>query len=85
MGLYADKKLLEWFASKYTQVCGKKPDMGKSCIRFKNPGDMPFDLIGELAGKMSVDQWLHIYETEIAVSKSNQSKKQKSDKSSKGR
>jgi hypothetical protein len=36
--------------------------MGKSCIRFKKPDQIPFELIGELASKITVDEWIAIYE-----------------------
>jgi len=39
--------------------------MGKSCIRFKKINDIPYGLIGELAAKMSVNEWIKIYETTI--------------------
>ena len=39
--------------------------MGKSCVRFKYIDDIPFDLIGELASKLTVGQWITIYETNI--------------------
>ena len=32
--------------------------MGKSCIRFKKMEDMPYELIGELAAKMTVSDWM---------------------------
>ena len=41
---------------------GRKLDMGKSCIRFKKPDQIPFKLIGELASKMSPKQWIAVYE-----------------------
>ena len=63
MGLYADKSLYEWFTSEYAKRCTAKLDMGKSCIRFKKMTDIPVDLIGELATKMSVDAWINVYET----------------------
>ncbi|MFN8309664.1 MAG: DUF1801 domain-containing protein [Chitinophagales bacterium] len=62
MGIYGDPKLMEWFTEKFTAVTGKKPDMGKSCIRFKKPEQIPFALIGELAAKMTPDQWIAGYE-----------------------
>jgi hypothetical protein len=37
--------------------------MGKSCIRFKKLEDIPLDLIGELASKISPSQWIEIYES----------------------
>jgi hypothetical protein len=62
MGVYSDKKLLDWFTKAYADLGIGKLDMGKSCIRFKNPDKIPFALIGELAGKMSVDEWIAAYE-----------------------
>jgi len=35
MGIYADKKLLDWFVKEYPKHSKAKLDMGKSCIRFK--------------------------------------------------
>lgn len=39
--------------------------MGKSCIRLKKINEIPYALIGELVKKMTVDDWIHIYETAI--------------------
>jgi hypothetical protein len=63
MGMYADKKLLDWFHSEYPKYCKSKPDMGKSCIRFKKMDDIPYELIGQLAGKMTAKEWIDKYET----------------------
>ena len=63
MGIYSDPALLEWFVSEYPKHCRQKLDMGKSCIRFKKPEDIPFALIGELMKKMSVQQWISLYES----------------------
>ncbi|HRI21013.1 MAG TPA: DUF1801 domain-containing protein [Panacibacter sp.] len=62
MGVYADKSLYNWFVEEYSKLSSAKLDMGKSCIRFKNPGKIPFELIGKLAGKITVKQWIDIYE-----------------------
>jgi hypothetical protein len=40
-------------------------DMGKSCIRFIKPEQIPFDLIGQLMGKISVEEWIKVYEERI--------------------
>ena len=63
MGVYADPKLLKWFQKAHAKASSKKLDMGKSCMRYKKPEDIPFDLIGELASKMTVDDWIELYET----------------------
>jgi hypothetical protein len=62
MGLYADKDLLAWFIKEYPKHSKAKLDMGKSCIRFKKVGDIPVGLIGELAAKMTVQEWITVYE-----------------------
>jgi uncharacterized protein YdhG (YjbR/CyaY superfamily) len=62
MGIYADEKLLKWFTSEYPKHTKAKLDMGKSCIRFKKPDRIPFELIGELAEKMGVKEWIYVYE-----------------------
>lgn len=54
MGIYGDKKLFNWFVGEYAKTTSGKPDMGKGCIRFKKTGTIPYKLIGELAGKMTV-------------------------------
>ena len=63
MGIYADTKLLEWFTTEYPKHSTAKLDMGKSCMRFKKMDAIPYQLIGELAGKMSSEEWIKIYET----------------------
>lgn len=62
MGVYSDPKLLKWFQDAHTKASPKKLDMGKSCIRYKKPEDIPYKLIGELASKITVDEWLATYE-----------------------
>lgn len=62
-GIYANAELYEWFIKEFQNRTGKKPDMGKSCIRIKNMNHIPFDLIGELVQKISPQQWIAIYES----------------------
>lgn len=62
MGIYADPKLLKWFTDAYTKLGIGKLDMGKSCIRFKKMDKIPFELIGELAAKMTPQNWIAVYD-----------------------
>jgi hypothetical protein len=62
MGLYSDEKLLSWFKDEYSKLTSLKLDMGKSCIRFKKSGDIPFSLIVALIQKVSVNEWITRYE-----------------------
>jgi len=63
MGIYADSNLLNWFVAEYPKHCKQNLDMGKSCIRFKKLDEIPYQLIGELMKKMTVKDWVTIYET----------------------
>lgn len=65
MGMYMKKELLDWFMKEYPNHTKAKLDMGKSCIRFKKPENIPYALVGELAGKMTPQQWIAIYENNI--------------------
>ena len=62
MGLYGNPELMQWFEEAYTQHSSNKLDMGKSCIRFKHLEQIPFDLIGELCQKITVDEYIAQYE-----------------------
>jgi hypothetical protein len=62
MGIYAVPELLDWFVTEFPKHSKKKLDMGKSCIRFKKPEDIPYDLIAQLMQKMSVEEWVEVYE-----------------------
>jgi len=64
-GIYARKELLDWFVEEYPKHCKYKLDMGKSCVRFKKMNDIPYKLIEELAGKMTPQEWIEIYEAAI--------------------
>lgn len=63
MGMYADPNLLEWFTNEYKKRVPSKLDMGKSCVRFKKAEHIPYDLIGELMQKITVENWIATYET----------------------
>jgi hypothetical protein len=62
MGVYADKKLLDWFTAAYAKQMKTKLDMGKSCLRYKKIDEIPFALLGELAAKVTPQQWIECYE-----------------------
>lgn len=62
MGIYANPDLLNWFVAEYPKHSKQKLDMGKSCIRFKKLDEIPYQLIGELMKKMTVKDWVTIYE-----------------------
>ena len=65
MGIYANPELLKWFVKEYSKQSDTKLDMGKSCVRFKKMDKIPYDLIGKLMRKMSVNHWIKLYEKNI--------------------
>ncbi len=65
MGIYADPNLLQWFQQEYPKHIKTKLDMGKSCIRFKKPEQIPLELIGELCQKMTPKHWIELYESQF--------------------
>lgn len=65
MGIYADRNLYDWFVEEFPKHSKRKLDMGKSCIRFKKPEEIPFALIGELVQKMTPEHWISLYEQNL--------------------
>jgi hypothetical protein len=65
MGIYADEKFLTWFQKEFPKYAKKKLDMGKSCVRFTDIHDIPYDLIAKLVKKMSVKQRIALYEAQL--------------------
>ena len=59
------KDIDAWFREEHQRICGRKADMGKCCIRFKRIDDIPYDLIGQLTAKVSLDEWLDYYQRQI--------------------
>jgi uncharacterized protein DUF1801 len=62
MCLYGGNKHLEWFQNEWPKHTSKKLNMGKSCIRFTTPQDVPLELIARLASRVTPQQWIGIYE-----------------------
>ncbi|MBC7586938.1 MAG: DUF1801 domain-containing protein [Chitinophagaceae bacterium] len=58
MGIYAIPTLLKWFTEEYPKHATTNLDMGKGCMRFKKPESIPFKLFGELASKVTVQEWI---------------------------
>jgi hypothetical protein len=55
--VYSMPGLLEQFQADY-RATGKKPDMGKSCVRFKRLDDLPLDVLGDAIGAVSRDEFV---------------------------
>ena len=65
MGMYAKQELLNWFVEEFRKHSKRKLDMGKSCIRFKKMDEIPFELIAEVSKKMTVKEWIEVYESNL--------------------
>ena len=61
MGLYSGV-LVEWLKQEWEKNASGKLDMGKGCIRFKKLENIPTQLIGDLATKLTPEQWVEQYE-----------------------
>lgn len=59
-GAYTGKQRKELDAG--FKKIGKKPDMGKSCIRFQTPDDLPLETIAKLIAEMSPEEFIAMYE-----------------------
>ena len=60
MGIYGDEAHRAWFEKAY-KASGKKPDIGKSCVRFKTLEALPLDVIGEAVSRIPVEKFVEGY------------------------
>ena len=58
--VYGDESVEQWFRERY-RAAGKKLDMGKSCVRFKNLDDLPLELVGEVVARTPIADFVEIY------------------------
>jgi len=65
MGLYADPGLAAWLRQEYPKYVKTKIDLGKGCIRFKKVEIIPYRLIAELCRRMTMEEYLKLYEYEV--------------------
>tara|TARA_B110000467_G_C18328116_1_gene490761 strand:+ start:541 stop:672 length:132 start_codon:yes stop_codon:yes gene_type:complete len=40
-------------------------DIGQSCVRFTTIKEIPYNLVAELWAKMTVEEWIGIYEKQF--------------------
>lgn len=62
MCIYGDGEHEQWFRDAWTKT-GKKLDMGKSCVRFKNIDDVPLQVIGQAVKRVPVRKFIAHYES----------------------
>lgn len=61
MCIYQSSELLDQIIEGYRDM-GKKPNMGKSCIRFKSVEDIPLEIIGKVIKEVSLRKFIGQYE-----------------------
>jgi hypothetical protein len=58
--VYGDPELEAWFRGRFEDA-GKKLDMGKSCVRFRQLDDLALNVIGEAIARSDLDDYLARY------------------------
>ena len=61
MGAYANSRQFAELKQAFAQA-GKKLDMGKSCLHFKEPEDLELNAIGKVIASYTPDQWIAVME-----------------------
>jgi len=64
MGIYLDDQLRTQF-EEGAAAAGLTLDMGKGCVRFKKPSQIPLQLIADVVASCPVDRFLAVYEAGI--------------------
>lgn len=68
MCAYGEGPVKEEFVQGFKDA-GKKLDMGKACVRFKRIDDLALDVVAKTVGRLSVQDWIDIYEASVPPSK----------------
>ncbi|HVZ63597.1 MAG TPA: DUF1801 domain-containing protein [Lacunisphaera sp.] len=83
MGAYWCPSQLDQLKAAF-MAAGKKLSMGKCCIQFGSPDDLPLEAIGRLIAATSSDQWIGFYEQSRLKTKAGQAKMKKRDGAAEG-
>jgi hypothetical protein len=61
MAAHGDSKTRKWLEVEFRKS-GKELDMGKACVRFKSPDDLPLDAIGKVIARVPPAKYIETYE-----------------------
>ena len=61
LGLYSEGPEESWLRQQYAER-GMKPDLGKSCLRFKRLDEVPLDVLGGVISKIPAGEFIARYE-----------------------
>lgn len=70
MNTYWDQGKMDALLKAYIEM-NRKPDMGKSCLHFKQPSDLPLTAIGQIIAATPMEQFVEDYKALVK----NKSKK----------
>jgi len=73
MGAFWSESQLEQLKAAF-KAAGRKLDMGKCCVHFKSPDDLPLEAIGKLISAISSKKWIEMYEQSRLKTKAEQAK-----------
>ena len=73
MGAFWSAGQLEQLKAAF-KAAGKKLDMGKCCVHFESPDDLPVEEIGKLISAISSEKWIEMYEQSRLKTKAGQAK-----------
>jgi hypothetical protein len=71
MGAFWSARQLEQLKAAF-RAAGKKLDMGKCCVHFESPDDLPLEAIGKLISAISSEKWIDMYEQSRLKTKAGQ-------------
>src|SRR5882757_5051052 len=73
MGAFWSASQLEQLKAAFKAV-GMKLDMGKCCVHFESPDDLPLEAIGKLISAISSEKWIEMYEQSRLKTKAGQAR-----------
>jgi len=76
MGAYSSASQLDELKAAF-KAAGKKLDMGKCCVHFKTPDDLPLEAIGKLISAISSEEWIEMYERSRSRTKAGKARRAK--------
>src|SRR5206468_11412942 len=71
MGAYGSASQRQQLKAAF-KAAGKKLDMGKCCVHFESPDDLPLEGIGKLISAISSEKWIEMYERSRLRTKAGQ-------------
>jgi hypothetical protein len=83
-GAYRSASQLEQLKAAF-KAARKTLVMGKSCVNFESPDDLPLEAIGKLISAISSEKWIEIYEESRLMTKAGQAQMTKRDAPSAGK